>query len=560
MYQLRSILFFAFVLSMTLAVGKGAQAQAPIPDTLSRIVIDCGKGPYKKTGLMRAAADGDTYVFQMEGTNPPTLSDITWQYKFGNGAWTDIPAAGKTVPNWGALHPSASGDSLSWTGAAQNGGSFAIKGHGKRNGCGGNGGNGGGAGGAGGDDTFDAIWEGDVDSPPIDLVIHNGQSGSAIAEGPDEEEIGAFTVANKNDTDGDGKVDNVDNDGVIANAKGRNEVDLMKLVIKKPNPDNGGPVKLTIVGGSVVIWSNETKTGAPVLTAGSKEYPTGGDWPKTLWVEATETSGALRDIVLKAEYGNTSDTVKATGIWSEVTASMYDNKSAADLFDDPEDPNDIFDPNWGDVPKSVSNRGSTQAIISRIYGGSGLRPIPTYGGLHNVIIMRFQLYPANIRNAPGIRFGFGRQIHVSAIRKDLHTGTNNVLLAKSHPGSDELPNDSDITPAGQTRGATIVPTLQDRIFQIDTPGLSDITAAGDLFIMSGNMWDFARVRFDNVYPEGNEVNGSRCSPKFLWHFRHRINKVIEEGQVVWKRSTGDAQQTDENQIAPTNTPKVLVNP
>ena len=88
----------------------------------------------------------------------------------------------------------------------------------------------------------------------VDLKIYNGQNAINPVADEKEETVGAFTVANLNDTDGDGVIDNVDND-VTATARGRNEVDLMKIIFNKPEPkDLKGKLRIRIVSGNVKIW------------------------------------------------------------------------------------------------------------------------------------------------------------------------------------------------------------------------------------------------------------------------------------------------------------------
>ena len=158
------------------------------------------------------------------------------------------------------------------------------------------------------------------DDPTVNLTIFNGQDGPAIPEAKEETQ-GAFTVANLNDTDGDGVIDNQDQT-VMANGAGTtNEVDLMKLVISKPaNAPAGSTLTLTVVSGSVAFWQSPTKgTALPWgggYTIAADAIPEGG---KTIWVEATAASSALRAIVLKLTYSaapGVEDIVKATGIWA----------------------------------------------------------------------------------------------------------------------------------------------------------------------------------------------------------------------------------------------------
>ncbi len=168
----------------------------------------------------------------------------------------------------------------------------------------------------------------------VDLDIYHGQNGSLVPD-DGEESGGATTVANLNDTDGDGRTDKDDtivkkalttltasasqgattvtvnsvygyhvsdkiaistiwgsegeartiqsintetkvitltealsrayiSDSEVYHA-GRDEIDLMKLILRKPGPNLGGNVTLKVVSGNVKIWENSNK--APAVTA-----------------------------------------------------------------------------------------------------------------------------------------------------------------------------------------------------------------------------------------------------------------------------------------------------
>lgn len=98
----------------------------------------------------------------------------------------------------------------------------------------------------------------------LDVDIHNGQGGVLVPEA-DEETIGSFTAANLNDTDGDGHPDYDDAyNPVVANGSlGRDEIDLMKLVLHRPGDGPkiaDGDVAVEIVSGNVKIWDDSVKT------------------------------------------------------------------------------------------------------------------------------------------------------------------------------------------------------------------------------------------------------------------------------------------------------------
>ena len=135
----------------------------------------------------------------------------------------------------------------------------------------------------------------------VDLEIYDGQGGPLIPEA-EEESVGAYTVANLNDTDDDGTVDK--DDGSVSG-----EVDLMKIVLKA-EPDAGGDVTLTVPA-NVKLWkSSDKSSGEETSTTFAI-----GTLPKTLWAEVRQQSGALRDVDLELEYKGCTDKVKATAIW-----------------------------------------------------------------------------------------------------------------------------------------------------------------------------------------------------------------------------------------------------
>jgi hypothetical protein len=100
----------------------------------------------------------------------------------------------------------------------------------------------------------------DDDGTGVNLTIFDGQFGAAVSEA-EEETRGAFTVANLNDTDGDGIPDSKESFIVPANSnEGRHEVDLMKLVIEKPaNMEPDTEATLEITSHNALLWKQSDK-------------------------------------------------------------------------------------------------------------------------------------------------------------------------------------------------------------------------------------------------------------------------------------------------------------
>ncbi|NBP89566.1 MAG: hypothetical protein EBU59_13915, partial [Planctomycetia bacterium] len=143
----------------------------------------------------------------------------------------------------------------------------------------------------------------------INLVIHHGQHGVAV-DNAKEENPGAFTVANLNDTNSNGVPDNRENDGNgVAGEK-----DLMKLVIHPPTPNHGGEVELTVTG-SAEIWKDSGKK-----TVEKKRSFKVSQLPLTRWVEVTARSEEIGAVRITATHNDLSDTVVATSVWGEIQA------------------------------------------------------------------------------------------------------------------------------------------------------------------------------------------------------------------------------------------------
>lgn len=367
----------------------------------------------------------------------------------------------------------------------------------------------------------------------VDSDIHNSQGGGLVPETDqdndkieDEEDIGAFAVANLNDTNGDGHPDNDDDyRPVTANGNlGRNERDLMRLVLRKPQPDCGGKVRLNIVSGDVKIWSDEIKT--TEIAGSDLAFPvsnfTGAEivW----WVEARAAT-ALQGIQLKYEYMPDgvsdwicNDIVTATGIWAEKTQVLTANKTAADV-------NSIL----GADPQYTAGGEQGGASVKDwvdCLGGTGVI------GVRNVIVVEFAVTPANIYKDVPMFYGDGsrarprfdvcRQSEAALFQwpagevqpTQLHVPDHDI-----HPhfperiGQDnELGNDEPSIANGDKNDE---PTDLGHLWHIDgpTPGPDPI-----LRTLRANFREFVRMSTTTDPSDSNyATDGSRCSSKEGWY-------------------------------------------
>jgi len=365
----------------------------------------------------------------------------------------------------------------------------------------------------------------------LDLVIYNGQDGAEVPEDK-EETVGAFTVANLNNTDSDDKADNDPDDVLIPGEK-----DMIELEIKKSSPNMTGNVTLTITGDGtqVKLWKAETKAGG----AETKRTWSATELPVIVWVEGLAKSAAVRDIEAAIKYNNNVvDKAKLTFVWAELLpggggAAEHDIKAAATLWT----LNDWK--NTTTPPKDKVN----------FVGGTGLRPeIQMADGsfaLFNCIIMKFRVFPKDIWKEPGIQFDITRQKEVKKWKQENGTWVESPVEA--FPANDEMPNDDT-----KDTDESVSPNSDDEQFVMDAPGMVAKTATWDGYASRRNYNEFARIQFDGIRPTGNEIKGSRCSNKYEWHARQTLVKDPQTGR--WKRDSGDAVETNTNDVGDAHQP------
>ncbi|MCI0361579.1 MAG: hypothetical protein L0211_24100 [Planctomycetaceae bacterium] len=244
--------------------------------------------------------------------------------------------------------------------------------------------------------------------PEVQLTIFDGQNATKAVPEVDEDITGAVTVANLNDTDADEISDWEDHTGGAAggngveetrtgaNRHGRDEVDLMKLIVHKPIPYTEGAVTLTVTQGAarVRLWGDSKKK-TEIDAAYDPETGIatwaqwGGGGNRTIWVEITNPSSSVADIELKLEYAEFDpDIVKATGVWATLTASQFSTKT------------------WDELAGTVwrdDMDAELQDWVSRDFGGTGLRPIlyatgmgMTWARVANVTLLQFTVTPTDV--------------------------------------------------------------------------------------------------------------------------------------------------------------------
>ena len=384
-------------------------------------------------------------------------------------------------------------------------------------------------------------WSAKVTKQKFDLIVHNGLDGPEVSE-ENEVKVGAFSVANLNDTDSDGRVEK-DETGADAENQIANEKDMIKVIIKKVTDETiAGSVTLEMTGDGtkVKLWKKQTKEGGVV---NQREWAI-ADIPAdgvVRWIEGLDKSAAVRDIavVLKKKGagggfadGAELDKANLTFVWATQTGVEHDRKTAAQLL-----AADAWK-NMTDPPK----RHFTGAPppFAGPFDGTGLLPINLIHGARNLIVNKFKVEPANVWKEPGVKFDVTRQ---SAGKLWLKVGNNwGLEESRTFPTEDEKANDDlyswDESPS---------PNASDEMFAIDAPGVGQ-DAFGDVLWWRANFREYIRVRFDGTKPSGNSIDGSRCSERYDWHMRHRL---LKDG-TKWKRDSGDAPESGTNDIGPTH--------
>ncbi len=399
-------------------------------------------------------------------------------------------------------------------------------------------------------DIYSGGYNGGTINPRKLTPETNTLAGSKLE---DEESVGAFTVANMNDTDGDGTTDSGQRN-ITAKATGNAEQDLMLLKLHQPEPtDLPGNVRIRVASGSAKIWQDAEKTGSEVTGAGlTKAVSDGTFWSASddhdWFVEITAPT-ALQGVKLKYEYQPAAakpwmaapvDTVAATAIWATATRVLTANKTPAQV-----------DSYLG--ADYVANGGGAKTACD----GSGGTGVKTY---NNGIVIEFTLQPSNIATAAvpvALRphFDVTRQRHGMLFKWNLVSSQPTLLVPVGHPAITwypdltEQPND-DIGEGDETAE----PTSTGHMWVFDGPG----GGAGVLVVHRNNFREFLRVRFDGN-PTGEVSNGSRCSPKQQWYSKTTYGEATAPNVIATGNFTFAKEALSTRALVTNTTPGTVHN-
>ncbi len=424
----------------------------------------------------------------------------------------------------------------------------------------------------------------------VDLTIYNGlydwvsntswSGGQPILEDR-EVRIGAVTVANLNNTDGDYMpgdttelADHLDNDvrPVNNSVVGRNEIDLMKLVIRKDAGIPASAIKLRKKSGNAKLWSQPfkgTEVSMPgnVVTLNSPGLSFSMD-TMVLYIEAIAKSNLVRDIEFQLEYLKQRDTVKATAIWAEQTRGWY-ARSKKPTVGMPTDTTNLnyFDEslfiyrlNNQDVAEDTTLYGygpSAKGITGLNIPGQGDQSNKNkrLGGRH---LVEYRVYPRGadiLADSAGIRFDIARQKRVISLtyfsgdstpdRPDINhpylfpwespmQGVNHQQRNNEFPNDDGDQRDEDVQlpPSGQHPDSLLLYSFDNSANKIKVPGAQSADAHIAFRLTKATFLEFVRVALDTFPVAGDSLAGSRASERYEWHCIHYHKRGPNDNLVI----------------------------
>jgi len=373
----------------------------------------------------------------------------------------------------------------------------------------------------------------------------NNYSGGSMPLGDGAKtEPGAVTVANKNDTDGDGMIDGSGDTDVRPGspALGRNEVDLIKIVVKKVNPSTilTGNVELKITG-AVKIWTEPWKGTEIALPY---TFPA-SQLNKTVYLEALESS-TIKGIEIEVVYNGKSDVAKATSVW--VTRTQYWRENTASPV--PDVPGVLENLDEEKLVTAINDRWISMSgnryghgEFNRGYwdGDNGLYD-KRFGGR---ILFEFSVSPKEAARV--VQFDITRQrktrtanLYYTEIPFFFPIASTDFPDEPTQNKDNELPNDDsagadeDNKPKFSFIYSADPPATAKMAISDMPPNEIENTVA---FKVSKNSFrEFVRVQLKNSsgfpYDDQNEVLGSRASDRYEWHCTYYTKRFNDANTLI----------------------------
>jgi hypothetical protein len=368
----------------------------------------------------------------------------------------------------------------------------------------------------------------------VDLVIYNGLSGDFGGQeipSTKEDIRGAITVANMNDTDGDG-IKDFEDDIVVESEIGRSEVDLMRLDIRITDVVTPSCefVQFNLSSG-LRLWEQSTK----VTPIDNRRVPV-SSLPMTIYVEATEPSFSIADMeIIAGLLGENGELIKTDKV--VITSIWFENRE------------NHLDVTVLPTPSSLGIDGVNLLNVinnefvstdGRRYGKGTLRPmdfILSSSGppskidafLGGRILMPFEILPTDLAlrlNEYGVKIDITRRKNVNVTgyndfgRDASRIVTWPIKLEESNDDdNDATANDSYDEDTDLSNNTTLAFSFdapsERRIASriVDIP--NGINEAAVIARSNKQFEEFVRLSF-KLDPVGNSLQGSRASDKLLW--------------------------------------------
>jgi hypothetical protein len=403
-----------------------------------------------------------------------------------------------------------------------------------------------------------------VTLPMLQMDVYDGQGGAQSIREQNELNVGAFTVANRNDTDSDYVRDDVD--GVVKGTPiagwntphdGVDEVDLMKVRIYKPFSTAFLDWTLEVIspngfGGHIydnpyADLDSTTLFTRPLFPPSSKVSFSDASFRNPdnsykasidVWVGLNVESAALRDYTIELKMGSVSERAKATAVWSTLTQFRGTNANDAKIL-----------PNAGgnkDVQKYLDSLAAQSPV-----GKLGTANLPfvydtNKTAISNPFELEFTLTPAGIGTAnPRLAFDASRSTDLMHCEK-LPGAAVNVLRQYGLPPNRDRANDDPAVP-----GVLDEVQIGDKFYSVDAPGLfQDRETPGqtEWYSWRLNALTFIRVKIgpnasitDLPLPAPQadptpDLQGSRTSELISW--RSWVTVTPIDPAPFWTRTLG----------------------
>lgn len=383
----------------------------------------------------------------------------------------------------------------------------------------------------------------EVVCPEINLIIYNGLNGATggqVISEDNEEVLGALTVANLNDTDGDGTVD-INDINITASPMGRDEVDLMRLDIESVGimeHDCNQQLSLEVISGAITFWQSPTKN----IQIQNLNFDV-AELPLTIYIEATQASNAIRDIEIVLQYDERiQDRVRATAIWAEITRTfrVRGNEDFVTPIPDglPNNPHPFLDLNLNfPINSSIINLISGRTAMDNSRYGFGPHPLVVGEGDCNFggrILFEFIIMPNDIAlNDFGINFDIGRKRNSVVLDYPINSSVP-VPSAGNLPWPVQTENCNDDFDPETENGD------EDRIFEIDSRELYSYDAPSAVNVYCNPIHNYKKfltdfeefVRFafnqggNNPYGGNTDaIIGSRISDFIPWNIDFTLQRI-----------------------------------